>query len=423
MFEKVIGYTDLKKELEMMVDTIVHPEKYRSLDIIPPRNVLLFGEPGIGKSLVATELISATGRKSYTIRKNRPNGDFVNYIKSVFDEAKRNQPSIVLCEDVCKFANEDDLHRDAEEYVTLQSCIDEVAKEGTDVFVIATANNIRRLPDSLIRKGRFDKVIKMSYPTGEESIKIVEHYLENKRLDDDVSAAEIGRILNGSNCATLKSVTEEAGLYCGFDGRSKINRNDLIRAAMRIIFDAPASSEPMKSEDEKRMAVHEIGHALAVLCLEPEAINIVSINRHGGRIGGVTSYTNNESYFYSTRFMQERVIALLAGKAATELVYGEGDTGCNNDLTRAFNIVERFVDDYAVFGFDKFESHGSSPALIERKETYIYAELDRYYARARQLISSNKELFDILVEELIKKKTLTGDELRRISAGHIHKAS
>ena len=414
MFEKLIGYTDLKKELEMLVDTLVHPAKYKALGAVPPRNILLHGECGIGKSSLASEFVSATGRKAYTLRKNKPSGDFVNYIKSVFDEAMKNQPSIVLCEDCCKFANEDDSHRDAEEYVTLQSCIDEVVNENADVFVIATANDIRRLPTSLIRKGRFDKVIKMRHPMGDDAIKIIEHYLKDKILDEDVSASEIGKLLDGASCATLENVTREAGLYAGFEGRKKINRNDLIRAAMRIIFDAPESSETMKYEDAKRIAVHECGHAIVAMCQELGSVNLVSINRHGGNVGGITSYTNNESYWYSTKYMSERVVVLLAGKAATELVYGEGDVGCNEDLHRAFDIVERFVDDYTNFGFDKFERRSSSPTLLEKKETYIHAELDRYYARAKQIISQNRAFFDVLVEEVIRKKTITGDEIRKL---------
>ena len=414
MFEKIIGYADLKKELQMMVDTIINPDKYKELGAVPPRNILLYGAPGIGKSLFAGEFVVATGRKSYTLRKSKPNGDFVNYIKSVFDEAIKNQPSIVLCEDCCKFANEDDNHRDAEEYVTLQSCIDEVAKANADVFVIATANEIGRLPRSLIRKGRFDKVIGMKHPTGDDSIKIIEHYLKDKMLDTDVSASEIGKLLDGESCATLENVTREAGLYAGFEGRKKINRNDLIRAAMRIIFDAPESSENLKYEDAKRLAVHECGHAIVGEYLAPGSVNLVSINKHGGSVGGITSYTNNESYWYSTKFMSERVITLLAGKAATELVYGDGDVGCNNDINRAFDIVERFVDNYSTFGFDKYERDRSSPTLLEKKETYIHAELDRYYAQAKQIISHSKAFFDILVEEVIRKKTITGDEIRKL---------
>ena len=88
--------------------------------------------------------------------------------------------------------------------------------------------------------------------------------------------------------------------------------------------------------------------------------------------------------------------------------------GCNEDLHRAFDIVERFVDDYTNFGFDKFERRSSSPTLLEKKETYVHAELDRYYARAKQIISQNRAFFDVLVEEVIRKKTITGDEIRKL---------
>ena len=128
-FEKVIGYDYVKEELAMILDVMNNQEKYSKLGAKIPKNVLLHGVPGVGKTLFANEFIKASGRKSYVIRKDKSNGDFVNYIKSTFGEAKRNEPSIILLDDLDKFANGDLQHQNCEEYVTVQSCIDE-AREG-----------------------------------------------------------------------------------------------------------------------------------------------------------------------------------------------------------------------------------------------------------------------------------------------------
>ena len=412
MFDKVIGYQDEKLELSRVLDTILNESKYSKIGVKTPRNILLHGEAGIGKSLLAGEFAKATKKKIYVIRKDQPNGDFIKYIKGIFKEAEDNN-GIIIIEDLCKFANTDVHNRDAQEFVCVQSCIDETRDQ---VFVIATANDIRKLPDSLVRSGRFDTVIEMRYPTGKTATEIVEYFLKDKNVEDSVSAEEISRIMDGHSISDLEQVANDAGVYAIYEGRNKISRDDLIRAAMRIIFNAPESSVERKKEDLQRLAVHEGGHCVVMECLESGSVNLVSINGHNGSIGGITSYNNNESYFCSPRYMEYRVIALLAGKAATEMVFGDYDIGCNKDVERAFNIVERFVDNYCNFGFDKFERRGSSPVLLEKRETFVHAEIDRYYQKAKQLIASNRNFFDEIVRQLMKKKTLASEDIKIIQS-------
>lgn len=143
-FDKIIGYSAIKKELRQISDTLKNKDVYAGLGVSAPNGLLLYGEPGVGKSLMASAIIEESGRKVFTCRKDKPNGDFVKEIKATFDKAAENAPSIVYLDDMDKFTNGDERHPDAEEYVTVQSCIDEV--KGKQVFVLATANNIRCLP-------------------------------------------------------------------------------------------------------------------------------------------------------------------------------------------------------------------------------------------------------------------------------------
>ena len=155
--DKIIGYSSIKRELKQISDTLKNREAYDKLGVSSPRGLLLYGDPGVGKSLMAAAIIEESGRPAYICRKDKPNGDFVKYIKETFDKAAENAPSIVFLDDMDKFTNGDERHPDAEEYVTVQSCIDEV--RGKEVFVLATVNNIRNLPRSLRRAGRFDRTI------------------------------------------------------------------------------------------------------------------------------------------------------------------------------------------------------------------------------------------------------------------------
>ena len=236
-FSVVIGYEPIKHELKRIIDIMNNPQKYRDLGVSTPRGVLLDGKPGLGKTLMANCFINASGRKAFVCRKDKPDGDFVKEIRRVYEEAKNNAPSIVFLDDMDKFANEDEEHLNAEEFVTIQSCIDET--KNVEVFTIATTNDLRCLPKSLLRAGRFDKNFRLTSPKGEDAEKIIQYYLSQKKFVDDVNVKQIARMLAGSSCAELETVINEAGIYAGFENKTKIDMDDIVRASMRVIFNAP----------------------------------------------------------------------------------------------------------------------------------------------------------------------------------------
>ena len=146
-FDKVIGYENIKLELRQIVDMLKNPDRYAALGAEIPKGVLLYGNPGMGKTMMATALMNEAGVKTITVRRTKKDGEIVDDIVNAFAFAKANAPAIILLDDMDKFANEDEVHRDAEEYVTVQTCIDELQTE--NVLVMATVNNIRKLPGSL----------------------------------------------------------------------------------------------------------------------------------------------------------------------------------------------------------------------------------------------------------------------------------
>ncbi len=410
-FENVIGYADIKRELARICDLLKNEQKYSALGVTPPGGLLLHGEPGVGKTTMAKCFIAVCGRKMFICRKLKPDGEFVNEIKDTFDEAIAHAPSIVFLDDMDKFANDDRYHRNSEEFVALQSCIDEA--KGKDVFVLATANDLDNLPDSLLRAGRFDKVISVKNPTGQDAVAIIRHYLGKKNFIGEIDAEEIAKILNGKSCAELETVINEAGIYAGYAGKDKIDMNDIIKACMRVIYKAP-ESETVEDEFLEQTAYHEAGHAVVAEVLEEGSVSLVSVCEHGSGIGGITAYYQPDRYFRAKKYMENRVLAILAGKAATEVKYGETDVGANSDVNRAFGIVARFIDDYCTYGFESRVEGDSSNALYERREVQIYTEIQRYYQTARKILIQNREFFEKLASSLVEKKTLTGKDIRVI---------
>lgn len=412
VFNNIIGYQDIKQELLRILDRLRNPEKYEKLGVTRPHGLLLHGAPGVGKSTFANRFIEASGMPAFVCRKDKPNGDFVKEIVCVFEQALQAAPAIILLDDIDKFANEDERHRDAEEFVTVQTCIDEVKDK--QVFVIATANNIRKLPDSLIRAGRFDHVLQLNCPSGKDAERIVAHYLSQRKYVAELDTKRIARLLNRRSCAELEMVINEAGVYAGYDGRTQIEMGDVLKAILRVVFEAPETTDANDTALEL-IACHEAGHAVIAELLEPGSVDMVSVLRHGGEIGGITSLYQDENYFYSKKQMENRVMCLLAGKAATEICYGTVDTGTNSDLHRAFDIVHRFVDHYCSYGFDKFLfDRQSSNQLLDRRDSQVAAELERYYAQVKQMLVENRSFLTALIAKLTEEKTLLNDQLREI---------
>lgn len=411
-FESVIGYDNIKKELARILDQLVSPEKYAALGVMEPHGLLLHGEPGVGKSTFARCFLNACGRNVFLCRKDKPNGDFVKEIVRIFDEAAAASPSVILLDDMDKFSNEDETRRDAEEFVTVQACIDKVRDKR--VFVIATANNTKKLPDSLMRAGRFDHVLELKCPTGRDAERIVSHYLAQKPFVASLDEKRIARLLMGDSCAELESIINQAGAYAAFDGRQQVEMADMIKAILRNRFDAPEKPDV----DEKSLpfiACHEAGHALAAELLEPDSVNLVTILAHDSDSAGITSLHRDDGYFYSKRLMEIRVMVLLAGKAANEICFGTVDVGTMSDLRRAFDIVHRFVDDYCSYGFDRFVfARECSEAVLSRRDAGVAADVERYYAQVKQLLVENRAKLDTLTARLLEEKTLLGDQVQEI---------
>ncbi|MCR4616783.1 MAG: AAA family ATPase [Lachnospiraceae bacterium] len=411
-FDKIIGYEDIKAELKRFADYLKNPEKYKKLGVSFPSGILLHGDPGLGKSLMAKCFIEESGVKCFTLRKEKPNGDFVNQIKETYESAKKEAVSIVFLDDLDKFANEDVDHTDAEEYVSVQSCIDDSKEFG--VFTIATANDKYRLPDSLVRAGRFDKVIQVEYPKGKYSEDIVRHYLEGKQTLGNIDIEEIARFLEERSCAEIESVINEAGIYAAYSGKEMIEQEDLIKACMRLLFDMPECINPEEDENTYSIAVHEAGHATVAEVLNPGSVTLVTVFKRPHNIGGFAQYKNPSQYYTSKELQEHVVIRNLGGKAATELITGLTDVGCNKDLGCAYEIVEDFVDDYCSYGFETFEGGNPSEWLLKKKDRLIAAEVEKYYQVAKTIISENRELYDAVLEALLDHMTVTYREMREI---------
>lgn len=412
-FSDIIGYENIKKSLNRILDIIKCKEKYKKLGVHIPHGLLISGEPGIGKTCLAKDFIKATNRKSYLIRKTKSNGSFIDSMNDIFNEAKKNVPSIIFLDDVDRFSDTEHCNTNAEEYVAVQSLIDSVSD--SDVFIIATANDLRSLPDSLLRAGRFDNHFKLEAPTGDESQKIIEYYLKDKKIAKDVCAKDIAQILKKQSCAVLEKVVNEAGITAGYENRKEITQEDMINASLSKMYEVSLDCRVNNSKYLLETAYHEAGHALVAELLEPSSISFISAVDYGTNLKGFTFYKENKDYFRDFTFQDNMIKALLAGKASIELVYGKVDVGSNNDFNKAYSLCEKMIDDYTMFGFDThLYNHNHSNNIKSNLESKINTIINIYYREVMDILRKNRKLLDKIANELAARGILFSHDIADI---------
>lgn len=413
-FDAIIGYDGIKKELSRLADIIRSPEKYKSVGIDVPRGMLLHGQPGTGKTTMANCFIRATGRTSYIFRKVSTNNNFFEEIKSVFEKAKENAPSIILLDDMDKFTESCD--DSAEEFSAVQSCIDGLGN--VDVFVIATANKVSFLPDSLLRSGRIGRKFHFEFPTGDETIKIIAYYLKGKNVSPDVDPIFVARLLHGRSCAALETILNEAGIIAVHANRTCIIESDIVEAALNSIFSSSDCNLLQSSNLRYRVAYHEAGHVVIAESLRRGSVSICSIcsDPHDSNPGFTCVYPEEDAAISkSFEAVEFDLMYSLGGKAATEIVYGIPDVGVANDLEGAFDHAADLVDDFGAYGFDKkILCRYDGNFIYELKATTISTLMEIYYSKVKQILVKNRVLLDAVAEALVEKTTLTYKDIANI---------
>lgn len=418
-FDKIIGYENEKKDLMRIADILKNPEHYEKLGAKLQRGLLLDGNPGTGKTLMANALIEASGRKAFICRKDKPNGSFVSHIVETFEKAKQNAPSIVLLDDMDKFANEDDNHKNAEEYVTLQSCIDGV--KDSNVFVVATTNDIRALPDSLIRAGRFDQIIYIGRPEFNDAVKIIKHYLKDKQIMSDIDPDYIAKLMCRKSCATIESVINQAATIAGFERCDKIQLSHFLEAASGNVFCRNQFSRCTKSinlSDVNSMlseiVYHEAGHVVVNEIINPESVTLVAIGDRSGYTSHFPGFAEDD-----IREDEANIITLLGGIAAVEQVYGRKGFGGSRDLSDAQRQLDWFLRDFGKYGFGFIscpDRRASSERIQENREIVTAALMESYYEKTKKIIAQNREFLERVATELAEKKILTMYDIQRIKS-------
>lgn len=408
--EKVIGYDSIKETLRQIADVLKRPEAYKEKGVSMPRGLLMESAPGLGKSLMASILMEESGRKSFVFRRINEGNTFLGEMKDIFDVAKEEAPSILLLEDLNLYVESNSPY--APEWACLQACIDETSD--ADIFVIATTNDTRYMPQSLLRPGRFDYILNLNPPLGKTAENIVSYYLRDKNLAKDVQISDIVKAMPQVSCATLETVMNLAAINSVYRDHAHVQKEDIIDALLKVVYNLRKADCEEDPQGHQMIAVHEAAHAVVGEVLHSGSIGIITIRGSHGAIGGMESgfavYAKSEEEF------QDEIIKTLAGKAGTALIYGIMDIRAAADIKKADQLLDIWLCHFAGGGFsgvEPSENRLSEPRL-SYNEAIKSAKLEELYRRAYKILYDNRDFLLAVQKELLEHETLLNSDLAKI---------
>ena len=440
-FDDVAGVDEEKEELEEIVEFLKNPKKFTEMGARIPKGVLLVGQPGTGKTLLAKAVAGEAGVPFFIIS----GSDFVEMfvgvgasrVRDLFGEAKRKAPCIIFIDEIDAVGRQRGAglgggHDEREQ--TLNQLLVEMdgfaANEG--VIVLAATNRPDVLDKALLRPGRFDRQIVVSLPDVRAREQILEVHSRKKKFADDVNLKIIAKNTAGFAGADLENILNEAALLAARRNLSAIGEREIEDAMVKVTM-GPEKTTRVRSEKEKKLvAYHEAGHAVVSRFLPTQdAVHEISIVPRG-MAGGYTMYqpTEDKSFMSKTE-MLEQIISLLGGRASEALILDDISTGASNDIERATKIAKSMVTKYGMservgtitlgsdqeqvflgrdFAQEKTYSEETAGIIDEEMKKII----DNCYKTATQILQNNVQKLHAVAQVLLEKEKISGEEFEAI---------
>lgn len=449
-FDDVAGIDEVKEELKEIVDFLKHPKKYLELGARIPKGVLLMGPPGTGKTLVARAVAGEAGVPFYFIS----GSDFVEMfvgvgasrVRDLFEQAKKTSPCIVFIDEIDAVGRQRGAgygggHDEREQ--TLNQLLVEMDGFGPNegIIVMAATNRPDVLDPALLRPGRFDRQIVIDRPDINGRKEILKVHTKGKPLDKDVDLEVLARRTPGFNGADLANMVNEAALLAARRRKRRIGMQELEEAIDRVLAGPERKSRVISDREKRLVAFHEAGHALAGKLLpNVDPVHKVTIIPRGAA-GGYTQFLPVEDRYFTTRSeILDNITALLAGRAAEELVLKEISSGAANDLERATKMARKMImefgmseelgpltfgikEDLIFLGRDIARDRNYSEEVAAAIDREIHRIVTECYDKAKSILDQNRGKLIRIAETLLEKETLQGPELDELLNNFEEKAS
>jgi cell division protease FtsH len=437
-FTDVAGYEGAKQEISEVVDFLKHPQRYQKAGALGPRGVLMVGPPGTGKTLLARAVAGEANVPFFAITGSSFIEIFVGVgasrVRDLFTQAKKRAPAIVFIDEIDAIGQRRGgaLVSNDEREQTLNQLLAEMDgfDTGTGVVVIAATNRPEILDPALLRPGRFDRQVEIPLPNQRERAAILAVHAKGKPLAPDVDLEVVARGTPGFSGADLANLVNEAAIFAVRAGRDVSTAEDFSEARDRILLGRREASNALMPDEKRAVAVHEAGHALvAVLSEHADPVAKVTILPAGRALGVTEQLPDDERRLYSESYLHDSLAIRMGGRSAERLVLGEASTGASNDLAGATQLATRMVREFGMsprlgpVGFASGDPQylGSQPVTsreyAEDTQRVIDEEVSRLLseaeARATELLESRRDALDAIVELLLERETIDGEDVMR----------
>ncbi len=438
-FDDVAGADEEKEELAEIVRFLKEPSKYLELGARIPKGVLLVGPPGTGKTLLAKAGAGEAGVQFLSIS----GSDFVELyvgvgasrVRDLFAEAKKVAPAVVFIDEIDAVGRQRGAglgggHDEREQ--TLNQLLVEMdgfaANEG--VVVLAATNRRDILDPALLRPGRFDRQVYVGYPDIKGREEILDIYVRNKPLAEDVDLRKVARATHGFTGADLENLVNEAALNAAREDRKFINEQDLEGSVIKVIAGPEKRSRVVPEKERRLTAYHEAGHAVVIFALKTQdpVHQITIIPR--GQAGGMTiNLPQEDTSFYAKTTLTERIAVFLGGRVAEKLFLGDISTGAGNDIQRATALARQMVTVYGMsdrlgsinyqadseevfIGRSMGHTRPYSEAVAAQIDEEVKTIIDNAYHRCEEILQGYSAKMHQVADYLLQNETMDGETFR-----------
>ncbi|WP_414622528.1 ATP-dependent zinc metalloprotease FtsH2 [Calothrix sp. CCY 0018] len=443
MFDDVAGIEEAKEELGEVVTFLKQPEKFTAVGARIPKGVLLVGPPGTGKTLLAKAIAGEAGVPFFSISGSEFVEMFVGVgasrVRDLFKKAKDNAPCIIFIDEIDAVGRQRGAGigggNDEREQTLNQLLTEMDGFEGnTGIIIIAATNRPDVLDAALLRPGRFDRQVMVDAPDIKGRLEILEVHARNKKLDPGVSLEAIARRTPGFTGADLANLLNEAAILTARRRKEGITLTEIDDAVDRVV--AGMEGTPLVDSKSKRLiAYHEVGHALVgTLIKDHDPVQKVTLIPRG-QAQGLTWFTPSEDQGLISRSqLKARIAGALGGRAAEQVIFGRDEitTGAGNDLQQVTGMARQMVTRFGMsnlgplslesqqgevfLGRDWTTRSEYSESIAARIDSQVRAIVEEQFQATLQMMRENRSLMDRLVDLLIEKETIDGDEFRQIVA-------
>jgi cell division protease FtsH len=434
-FNDVAGCEEAKYELQEVVDFLKHPERYKSTGANIPKGVLLIGPPGTGKTLLARAVAGEAHVPFFSLS----GSDFVEMfvgvgaarVRDLFQQAKAKSPCIVFIDELDAIGRQRGVHVGAvndEREQTLNQLLVEMDgfAANAGVIVLAATNRPDVLDRALLRPGRFDRQVVVDAPDIDGRWAILKVHVRGKPLEKEVDLRRISQATPGFSGADLANAVNEAALLAARRHARMISQKDLEDAVEKVVAGPERKSRRLREEEKRRVAYHEVGHALvAAYSKGADPVHKISIIPRGRAALGYTMQLPTDDRFLMTRSqLLDRIRGMLGGRAAEEVIFKEVTTGAENDLEHATALARQMVclfgmsetvglahcaqkqDGILLPGTDGSFQRDCSEQTAELIDAEVKKILDRAYSEAKEILTSHRDQLELVTQKLLESESL-----------------